>query len=356
MSHDNHPSNWHLQCPVPLTADSKRITLAHGEGGRLMRRLIREHILSPLGNSVIHTMDDAGKIPAIDGPLAMTTDSFVVSPLFFPGGDIGLLSVYGTVNDLAVSGARPLYLTLSLILEEGLPLAILDCVMQSILLAINKTGVQLIAGDTKVVPRGAADGMFINTTGIGQLIDPIPTGPSSLCVGDEILVTGPIGQHGIAVLCAREDFGMTPPPVSDSASLIRPCLLLREKLGTGLRAMRDATRGGVAAVLHEWSEASGQSITIIEKDVPVSSVVRGVCELLGLDPLHVANEGTMVIAVASCVAQQALEILRSIPETANVARIGTVVPRRHSPVTILRTLGPEQPLDDPLGAPLPRIC
>lgn len=322
-----------------------------------MRQLIRERIIPALGSEeLLLSLDDAARLPRVHGRLAVTTDSFVVSPLFFPGGDIGSLAVYGTVNDLAVSGAQPLYLTLSLIVEEGLPLAVLDRVIQSVADAAGTANVQIVAGDTKVVPRGAADGLFINTTGVGKLTEPVPHGPASLSEGDVLIVTGPIGRHGIAVLCAREELGLKPSPRSDSAPLVQIAGSLCKRLGRNLHAMRDATRGGVAAVLHEWAEASGRTITIRDDQVPVSAEVRGACELLGLDPLHVANEGTMVIAVAGGSAGDALDVLRALPDASSAAVIGTVVPKRISPVTIVRQLGTEQPLDEPLGAPLPRIC
>lgn len=321
-----------------------------------MRRLIRDRIIASLGSDILLSMDDAALLPKIDGRLAMTTDSFVVSPLFFPGGDIGTLAIYGTVNDLAVSGARPLYLTFSLILEEGLPLAVLDRVLQSVTRAAIQADIQIVAGDTKVVPRGAADGLFINTTGIGELLEPVPPGPSALSEGDELIVTGPIGRHGIAVLCAREELGLVPPPQSDCAPLVQAADILRDRLGTRLRAMRDATRGGVAAVLHEWAEASDLTLTIHENQLPVSADARGACELLGLDPLHIANEGTMVIAMEHGAAEDAVDALRRLPGTERAKRIGQVVPRTLAPVTVVHTLGQERPLDDPLGSPMPRIC
>lgn len=322
-----------------------------------MRQLIRKRIIPTLGGEEwLLSMEDAARLPQVLGRLAVTTDSFVVLPLFFPGGDIGSLAVYGTVNDLAVSGAQPLYLTLSLIIEEGLPLAVLDRVLQSVADAAGGANVRVVAGDTKVVPRGAADGLFINTTGVGQLIEPTPPGPASLNEGDVLIVTGPIGRHGIAVLCAREELGLEPPPRSDSAPLVQTAALLREVLGHNVRAMRDATRGGVSAVLHEWAEASGRTMSLREHDVPISPEVRGACELFGLDPLHVANEGTMVVAVAADSTEAALEVLHALPDSASAAVIGAVVPKRISPVTIVRQLGSEQPLDDPWGAPLPRIC
>ena len=356
MSNSGDAPIWQRHCPVTIPAKGKCITLAHGEGGRLMRKLIRERIAAVLNSDTLLAMDDAARLSSIDGPIAMTTDSYVVSPLFFPGGDIGSLSVYGTVNDLAVSGALPQYLTLSLIVEEGLPVAVFDHVLQSVADAAQKTNVTVVAGDTKVVPCGAADGLFINTAGVGRLVEPLPPGPTALCEGDALIVTGPIGRHGIAVLSAREELGFEPQPQSDSAPLWTAVDQLRVQLGTRLRALRDATRGGVAAVLHEWAEASNLTLSINEDTVPVSSDTRGVCELLGLDPLHVANEGTMVVAVEPAATDDALAALRSLPETASAAHIGTVDMRGLAPVTIRRSLGSDQPLDDPSGAPLPRIC
>jgi len=353
---NDRPTAWGLACPVPIDPQGERVTLVHGEGGRLMRRLIRERILPRFDGRALNELGDAARLESVEGRLAVTTDSFVVSPLFFPGGDIGSLAVHGTVNDLAVAGARPLWLTLSLILEEGLPLSVLEAVLESVAQAARETNVAVVTGDTKVVPRGAADGLFLNTTGIGQLIDPVPPGPTALGEGDELLVTGPVGRHGIAVLSARESFGFEPPPRSDSAPLVRVAETLRAALGPRVRAMRDATRGGVAAVLHEWAEASGHSLRVVERDVPVSADVRGACELLGLDPLHVANEGTMVVAVEPGAGDAAVAALQGIPESCGSARIGRVTRRGLAPVTVERMLGPEQILDDPAGAPLPRIC
>ena len=356
MAEANRPT-WQLSCPVRIEPDGQRIKLAHGEGGRLMRTLICKRIVSTLSrDNPLLTLDDAARLPRVNHPLALTTDSFVVSPLFFPGGDIGSLAVYGTVNDLAVSGARPLFLTLSLILEEGLPLAVLDRVLESVAEAASAANVQIVAGDTKVVPHGTADGLFVNTTGIGELIEPAPPGPAAISAGDVLMVSGPIGRHGIAVLCAREELGLEPPPHSDLAPLVGITELLRAQVGQGIRAMRDATRGGVAAVLHEWAEASGLTMTILERDVPISPDVRGACELLGLDPLHVANEGTMVLAVEEDAAEAALRVLRSVEPSQSATIIGRAAARRISPVTVVRQLGGEQPIDDPLGAPLPRIC
>jgi len=342
-------------CPIEPSAGGDTISLAHGEGGRLMRRLIRERILSRLGNEWLSRMSDAAVLPSISGRPVFTTDSYVVSPLFFPGGDVGTLAVFGTVNDLVVSGARPLWISLSLILEEGLSLETLDRVLESVEAAAKQAGVRIVTGDTKVVPRGAADGLFITTSGIGELLEPAPGGPRSLAVGDELVISGPIGSHGVAILACRENLGFEPPPRSDCAPLGEAVDALRNA-GVPFRALRDATRGGVAAVLHEWAAECNLTLTINERAIPVLPEVRGACELLGLDPLHVANEGTMVIAVPRGSGERAVSVLRQTSTCTGAAAIGSVGPRRVVPVTVLRSLGNEQPLDEPSGSPLPRIC
>jgi hydrogenase expression/formation protein HypE len=265
------------------------------------------------------------------------------------------MAVYGTVNDLAVRGAEPLWLTFSLILEEGLPLAVLDRVLDSVAAAARRCNVAIVAGDTKVVPRGAADGMFISTTGLGRLIEPAPTGAATIGIGDVIIVTGPIGCHGVAVLAAREEMLFAPPPTSDCGPLLELVAALRAA-EVRPRAMRDATRGGVTAVLHEWSRDCGHALYVEESCIPISSEVRGVSELLGLDPLSIANEGTMVIVVRAEDSPAALTALRSVPEGAFSAVIGEVRVRDAFPVVVKRALGREQPLIEPAGAPLPRIC
>lgn len=347
------PREW--SCPTSIEGDGERITLAHGEGGRLTRKLIHEQILPVLGNELLLPLGDAAHLPVVSGPTAFTVDSFVVSPLFFPGGDIGTLAVFGSVNDLAVAGARPLWLSVSLIIEEGLPLAVLQRVLQSIGSAARRVGVQIVAGDTKVVPRGAADGLFVTMAGIGEIVPPVAPGPASLQPGDELIVSGPIGRHGVAILAARENLGFNPSPVSDCAPLFDAVEALR-RAAVPVRCLRDATRGGVTAVLHEWAHASAKTLAVSEACLPVSAEVRGVCELLGLDPLHLANEGTMLVATPAEVAETAVAVLRASPGTKQATRIGAVRPRGFAPVTITRPLGAEQPLDEPLGAPLPRIC
>lgn len=319
-----------------------------------MRRLIADRILPRLGRRET-VWDDATVLPPLQGRPVITTDAFVVSPHFFPGGDIGTLAVFGTVNDLAVRGAKPLWLTLSLILEEGLPLVTIERVLDSIATASSRCGVAVIAGDTKVVPRGDADGMYLTTTGLGQLIEPAPTGAATIIPGDQLIVSGPIGRHGIAVLAAREQLGFEPPPQSDCGPLLDAVIALRSA-GIQPRAMRDATRGGVAAVLHEWARDCGHTLTADESQVPVSAEVRGVCELLGLDPLHVANEGTMLLAVPADQAPSALNAIRNVSGHAQAAIIGAARNSGAVPVVIRRALGREQPLIEVSGAPLPRIC
>lgn len=356
-------------CPLPDDGGQSHVTLALGEGGRLMRRWIAGQILPRFSGGrpdppadaarLLFTGDsdsggmNSGRIDA--GALVMTTDSFVVSPLFFPGGDIGRLAIYGTANDLAVAGARPRWFSLSLIIEEGLEMATLHRVLTSVAEAVADVGGEVVTGDTKVVPRGAADGLFLNTTGVGELVEPAPPGPSALQTGDRLIVSGPIGRHGIAVMCAREELGFTPPPTSDCASLFDAVEALR-RAEVPVRSIRDATRGGVAAVLHEWAADCGQTLRIDESALPVSDDVRGACELLGLDPIHIANEGTMVVAVPQNAADAAIATLRAVPVSAGAALIGEVTARMVAPVVIQRGLGRLLPLDEPSGAPLPRIC
>ncbi len=344
-----------MNCPASVS-QSDTVMLAHGEGGRLMRRLILERIAWRFGAGDVQFHSDAACLGKLAGDVALTTDSYVVSPLFFPGGDIGTLAVHGTVNDLAMSGARPLFLTLSLILEEGLPLAMLDQVIESVAATAKACGVKIVAGDTKVVPHGAADGMFINTTGVGVYEFHQRMSAANIHPGDSLIISGPIARHGLAVLAARESIALSPSPRSDSAPLHRVAAELLETLGADLRTMRDATRGGVAAVLHEWAEESGHAMWVDGNCLPILPESRGVCELLGLDPLFVANEGTFVAAVAPHHVNQALAILQSHLTIGCPASIGCVRHRELSPVLISRGLGADQPLDEPPVAMLPRIC
>jgi hydrogenase expression/formation protein HypE len=342
-------------CPLPHSA-TDHVTLAHGEGGRLMRELIRDRIVARLSPDTVQIDADAADIGRISGNIALTTDSYVVTPMFFPGGDIGSLAVFGTVNDLAMSGARPLYLTLSLIIEEGVSLKTIDRIMTSVARSADACDVKIVTGDTKVVPAGAVDGVFINTSGVGLLEEPRVGRASDMDVGDRIIVSGPIAQHGLSVLSARESLGFTPPPSTDSAPLHEIAAALRRTLGSSLHAMRDATRGGVAAVLHEWAEACGHAMWIEESAVPLSPSSEGICETLGLDPLFIANEGTFLAAVAAHRVDEALSVLRQFHSCTDCANIGSVQLRQVSPVVVRRGIGIDQPLDEPIVAMLPRIC
>jgi hydrogenase expression/formation protein HypE len=348
-------------CPTPIFDDGESVTLAHGEGGRLSRRLIVQRIWPALGidrsqSALAADLSDAARLPPLPGGGVFSTDSFVVTPLFFPGGSIGSLAVYGTVNDVAVAGGRPSWLSLSLIVEEGLALSTLDRVLADVARTAAEVGVAIVTGDTKVVPRGAADQLFITTAGVGEALWEEPLGPNGIRPGDNLLVSGPIARHGVAILSAREELGFFPAPESDCGSLVEPITRLWSA-GLQPRSMRDATRGGVAAVLHEWAASSGLTMRLEQHRLPVSEVTMGVCELLGLDPLHVANEGTMVLAVSPEQTARAVEVLSGCSQTAQVAVVGRATERvAGAPVLVQRGFGREQPLDEPLGAPLPRIC
>lgn len=351
MPDGNH--GWQPACPAPVSHDGDRITLAYGEGGRLTRRLIHERIVLRFGGDTLAALGDAAVLDLPPGRVAISTDGYTVTPLFFPGGDIGRLAVFGTVNDLLVSGARPRAMSLAMVIEEGLPWAILDRVLDSVREALEAAGVSLVTGDTKVVPRGAVDQLFLTTTGIGEVIFPM-TGPAGLETGDALLVSGPIGRHGAAVLCSREDFGFEPNPTSDCDSLLRPIEAVWQG-GIPVKCLRDATRGGVAAVLHEWAIQSGLGLTIDASRLPVTPDVRAVCELLGLDPLHLACEGTFVAAGAMNHLPRLLEIMHA-NGCVGAALIGDVTAPRSTPVRVRTAAGREIPLDEPAGSPLPRIC
>jgi hydrogenase expression/formation protein HypE len=341
-------------CPTSFATQSDRVTLLDGEGGRASRDFLRQRIWGRFAAGAA-SPSDAAILAGGPGDWAFTTDSFVVSPLFFPGGDIGKLSVIGTANDLSVVGAKPKWMSLSLIIEEGFSLITLDQILDSIADTATNIGVSVVTGDTKVVPTGCADGLFINTSGIGQCRPGITRGSSTLEPGDVLLVSGPIGQHGLAVLATRERFEMHSPLVSDCASLW-PAVEALQNAGVPYKALRDATRGGVAAVLHEWANDCGYSLCIEQNLIPISTEVRGLSELLGMDPLFVANEGTMVVAVPEVAVNAALAALHSVSIGRQAQRIGWVEARNMAPVTVLRTFARRIPLDEPLGAMLPRIC
>jgi len=346
--------NFDAVCPLPQSADAERITLAYGEGGRLSRSFVQEWILTRFQNSTLRSLGDSAALQT-SGQLAFTTDSFTVTPLFFPGGDIGKLVVCGTVNDLAVSGARPRWMSLALIIEEGLQWDTLRRVLDSIQSIADSADIAVVTGDTKVVPRGCVDQLFITASGLGELLELAPQGPARLQTGDAILVSGPMGQHGAAVLCARDDLGFEPTPRSDCACLDAPLLALQRQ-GLQARAIRDATRGGVAAVLHEWCQASGLAIDLEDEKLPVSPEVRVVCELLGLDPLFLACEGAFVAAVPEALLDPVLQVLRQYAVSQSATVIGRVVASRSTAVCVRRAAGHLVPLDEPAGSPLPRIC
>ena len=326
-----------------------QITLAHGAGGKASRTLV-EGLLAPAFG--IEQLEDA--VPV--GELAITTDSFVVKPIRFPGGSIGELAVNGTVNDLAVAGARPLALTLSLVLEEGLPAEELRAEVDAIAAAAAAAGVEVVAGDTKVVERGRCDSMYVTTTGIGRLDDRARLSQTSLRPGDRILVSGSIGEHGTAVMLARGEFELDAPVESDTRSLWPAVDALLEAAGPSLRAMRDATRGGVATVLNELARASGVAIVADEARVPVQPAVVGACEILGIDPMYVANEGTLVAFVAPEAAADALAALRAVPGCEQAAEIGEVKAEPPGMVLVETAFGGRRVMDMLVGDPLPRIC
>lgn len=343
-----------ITCALPH-AVGDRLLLAHGEGARLTRQLIRDELLVVLGNDHLRPLGDAAVLPAIAGSLVFSTDGYVVSPLFFPGGDIGKLAVHGTVNDLAVSGAEPLYLSLGIIAEEGLPLETLRRVIASVAEAARSCCVQIVTGDTKVVPRGAADGLFLHTTGVGRLLPGVTLGAERIQPGDRVLVSGTIADHGLAVLAAREGLGMEADLRSDTAPL-HDLVAQLLTLGAEVRFLRDATRGGGSAVLHEAAEAAGVSIVLDEAAVPLAPAVRGACELLGLDPLYVANEGKLIAVVAPAAVEAALACLQRHPLGSKAALIGEVRSGAAGEVHVRGILGKLRVLDEPSGSPLPRIC
>jgi len=342
------------ECPAPLT-QSEEILLGHGSGGKLTAQLIERVILPAFENPLLAPLDDQAVVPVNGSRLAFTTDSYVVTPIFFPGGDIGELAVNGTVNDLAVGGAAPLVLSLAFILEEGLSLADLRRVVDSARRAAERAGVQIVTGDTKVVGRGSGDKVFINTSGIGVVPPGIDLSSRRVRAGDAILLSGPIGDHGVAILSVREGLEFAGEIASDTAPL-------HELVGTALdacpriHAMRDPTRGGVAATLVEIASRQHLGIEVDERAIPVRDVVRGACELLGLDPLLVANEGKLVAFVPEEDAACALAALRTHPLGREASRIGRVT-EAHPGVVLLRTpIGGDRILDLPFGEALPRIC
>ena len=344
-----------IVCPVPLPAGG-RILLAHGGGGRLTRDLVERLFVPAFRNDALATLHDSVVLETPAAPLAFTTDSFVVHPMFFPGGDVGTLAVNGTVNDLAMSGARPLWLSLGFILEEGLAVDDLARVVASIRSAARAASVAVVAGDTKVVERGKGDGVYITSAGIGAVVAKRPVAPAEVRAGDAVIVSGPVGQHGVAVMAVRDGLQFSSPILSDCASVAAPVLALLEA-GLAVHCLRDPTRGGLATVLNEIATQAGCEIAVHESAVPVAEDVSGACEVLGLDPLYVACEGRFVAFVAPGDADAVLALLRARPDTSAAARIGTVAAAGTPGLVTLKTrAGGERVMDLLSGEQLPRIC
>lgn len=336
----------------------ERITLSHGSGGKATHNLIEGVFAPAFSNPLLDMMDDSAVFRP-DGAtqqLAFTTDTYVVSPLFFPGGDIGELAVHGTVNDLAMAGAKPLYLSAGFILEEGFPIEELRRVVASMAQAAREAGVAIVTGDTKVVQRGKADGLFINTAGVGIVRSTWPLGQTELRAGDRVLLNGPIGDHGIAIMLAREALDIETDVQSDTAPLSKLVSELLENVGDGIHCLKDPTRGGVATALNEMALSSEVSIALDEQVIPVHAEVRGACEILGLDPLTIANEGKLLAIVAPEQAEKALAIMKANPLGSEAAIIGTVQAEPAGMVFLRTDIGGMRVLDMLVGDPLPRIC
>jgi hydrogenase expression/formation protein HypE len=354
-----------LQCPIPIS-EYPTITMAHGGGGRLTQMLIERMFVPVFANPTLQALHDGAILPLPreyagegggGGPrLAFTTDSFVITPRFFPGGDIGSLAVHGTVNDLAMCGARPLALSAAFILEEGLPMEELWRIVQSMQAAAQAAGVPIVTGDTKVVDRGRGDGIYINTTGVGSIAPGIEISPRRACPGDRILINGPIAMHGIAVMSVREGLEFETALESDAASLQNMVARILEAGGSGIHVLRDPTRGGVASALNEIAAQARRGIRLWEAAVPVGDAVRGACEILGLDPLYVANEGKCLAIVAAEVSEVVLAAMQADPLGREAAVIGEVVEEQPGRVTMRSRIGGWRIVDTLTGEQLPRIC
>ncbi len=344
----------------PLDLKNGRVDMTHGSGGRAMVQLISELFAKHLGNEYLGQGNDGAVLPAplIDGKpgrLVMSTDCHVVSPLFFAGGDIGCLSVHGTVNDVAVMGATPLYLAAGFILEEGFALAELARIVESMAHAARTAGVPVVTGDTKVVERGKGDGIFITTTGVGVLPDGVQLGGARARAGDVVLVSGSIGDHGVAIMSQRENLSFEAPIVSDTVAL-NGLIAAMLAIGADIRCLRDPTRGGLAATLNEIAGQSGVGMMLHEKAIPVKPVVAAACELLGLDPLNVANEGKLIAICASADAPRLLAAMRAHPQGTDAAVIGDVIADDHHFVQLTTAFGGRRIVDWLAGDQLPRIC
>jgi hydrogenase expression/formation protein HypE len=351
------PNPADLACPAPIP-ERARVLLGHGSGGQLSATLMRDVIgpaLAAAGGAVQGPLNDAAVVDVAGSRLAFTTDSFVVSPLEFPGGDIGELAVFGTVNDLAMMGAQPLALSLAYVIEEGLPIDELRKITESVARAAARAGVRIVTGDTKVVGRGAADGLFVNTAGIGLVAAGVSVGADRAVPGDAVILSGPIGLHGIAIMSVREGLGFEVEIASDTqplnalvAAIVAAC--------PDVHVLRDPTRGGLASALNEIAAASQVGVDLREETIPIPGPVRAACEMLGLDPLHVANEGKLVAIVPAAATEAVLRAMRALPEGAEAVEIGRVVADHPAMVTVRTIVGSQRIVDMLVGEQLPRIC
>ncbi|NQU26863.1 MAG: hydrogenase expression/formation protein HypE [Candidatus Marinimicrobia bacterium] len=343
-----------LSCPLPIM-DHDSIQLAHGAGGKLSAQLIEKLFLPRFGNQTLDKLEDQAILNLPPGKLAFTTDSFVVDPIFFPGGDIGDLAVNGTVNDVCMSGAPPLYISVAFILEEGLPLETLHRVLLSMEKSARAAGVIIVTGDTKVVNRGKCDQIFINTSGLGVVPEGVNISAANLQTGDKIIISGTVADHGMAVMTTREGLSFETRVKSDTAAL-NDIVYSMLKVSKNVHAMRDPTRGGLATSLNEFARASKVGIVLQENAVPVKPEVAGACEILGIDPLYVANEGKLVVVVPDNIADDVLAAMRQHPLGKESAIIGEVVDENPGLVTMRTGLGAQRIVDMPVGDLLPRIC
>jgi len=341
--------------PRPLDIASGRVDLTHGGGGRAMAQLVDELFVAAFDNEALNRGNDQAAFDVPGGRMVMTTDGYVISPLFFPGGDIGSLAVHGTVNDVAMAGAVPLSLSAGFIIEEGFPLADLKRVVDSMARASREAGVPVVTGDTKVVEKGKGDGLFITTAGIGMVPPGVDISGDKARPGDAILVSGTMGDHGVAVMSQRESLGFETAILSDSAALHTMVARMVAAV-PGIRTLRDPTRGGLAATLNEIAAQSGTGMLIRETDVPVRDAVRGACELLGLDPLYVANEGKLICICADADAERLLQVMRAHPLGRDAARIGTCEADPHHFVRMETGMGGVRVVVWLAGEQLPRIC
>ena len=343
-----------LACPIPL-ADYKNVLLAHGGGGKLTHRLIKDIFASQFQNEWLNSLHDGAILPMNGMHLAFSTDSYVVDPIFFPGGDIGTLAVNGTVNDLAMCGAKPLYMSSAFVIEEGLAMEELWRVVLSMKEAAKAAGVHIVTGDTKVVDRGKGDKLYINTSGIGVVVDGVNIGPKRAAIGDKIIVNGPVALHGIAIMSVREGLQFGTKIESDTASLNGLVARMLE-VCPDIHVLRDPTRGGIASSLNEIAESANKGIVIHEDTIPIDEEVRGACEILGLDPLYVANEGKLLAFVSAAESESLLSTMKAHPLGRNSVIIGEVVGDHPGTVLMKSRIGGSRVVDMLSGEQLPRIC